>query len=179
MSYSYISLLVGLIVTWLQCDVTANNRKLVDGCCFLFRSKIPINKIDSYLETSHECPIAGVVFITKKSLYFCVDPNANWVKRAMQQIDERQHPYSKTAKTSKSIKTSIIAKPKTTTIRSTTAITTKTAITSTLTPGPNQMTCNINPVTSNVPVHTDKRKMPAHTRPQNTASQNRFCLCTL
>ncbi|XP_073714937.1 C-C motif chemokine 36.1 [Misgurnus anguillicaudatus] len=92
MRYCYISLLVGLlVVTWLQSGVKANSGNVPDECCFeFFRGKIPIDKIDSYLKTRSECPYAGVIFITKKPLRICVKPNADWVKRAMQQIDEQQ-----------------------------------------------------------------------------------------
>nr|XP_055049826.1 C-C motif chemokine 36.1 [Misgurnus anguillicaudatus] len=79
------------LLIWLQPGVMAQNDRGPAECCIkFFRGRIPMYKIDSYLKTRPECPNAGVIFITKKSLRLCVEPNANWVKRAMQQIDEQQ-----------------------------------------------------------------------------------------
>lgn len=91
MRYCYFFLVGLLVVIWLQCDAASSNANEPAQCCFqFFRGKIPIDKIDYYLETKSVCPNAGVVFVTKKSIHVCVKPDANWVKRAMQQIDEQQ-----------------------------------------------------------------------------------------
>uniref|UniRef100_A0A671NP21 C-C motif chemokine n=1 Tax=Sinocyclocheilus anshuiensis TaxID=1608454 RepID=A0A671NP21_9TELE len=54
---------------------------LPSECCFNhYGRKIPIAKIDSYIETRVECSKPGVIFVTKRSYRICVDPQLSWVK---------------------------------------------------------------------------------------------------
>ncbi|XP_051536338.1 C-C motif chemokine 4 homolog [Myxocyprinus asiaticus] len=87
----YIFTLIGfLVVTCLQSGVMGNNAKTPQECCFKFYERpIPPSKVESYIETKSECPKAGVIFITKKPLRICVNPQLSWVRKIMQQIDER------------------------------------------------------------------------------------------
>ncbi|XP_066538141.1 C-C motif chemokine 4 homolog [Hoplias malabaricus] len=88
---TYCAFLLGsLVLICLQSYTAGHNAKAPEECCFKFYNKpIPIKSISGYEETRFECPKAGVVFITKKGLRICVDPNFKWVKRAIDQIDLR------------------------------------------------------------------------------------------
>lgn len=67
-----------------------NSAKLPSKCCsYTFRRNIPITTIDSYIETSVECPKPGVIFAIKTGLRICVDPQLSWVRSAMKAVDER------------------------------------------------------------------------------------------
>ncbi|XP_016386178.1 C-C motif chemokine 3-like [Sinocyclocheilus rhinocerous] len=84
-------LFIGLLaVALLQSSVTGNNANLPSECCFNYRGrKIPIAKIDSYIETRVECVKPGVIFVTKKGYRICADPQLSWVKSAMKAFDDR------------------------------------------------------------------------------------------
>uniref|UniRef100_A0A8C1P8X6 C-C motif chemokine n=1 Tax=Cyprinus carpio TaxID=7962 RepID=A0A8C1P8X6_CYPCA len=63
---------------------------LPSECCFNnYGRKIPIAKIDSYIEIRVDCPKPGVIFVTKKGYRMCTDPQLGWVKSAMKAIDDR------------------------------------------------------------------------------------------
>ncbi|XP_043099859.1 C-C motif chemokine 36.1 isoform X2 [Puntigrus tetrazona] len=83
-------LFIGLLLnTFLQSAVMGNSN-LPGECCFShYGRKIPVSKIDSYVETREECPKSGVIFVTKKAHRFCLDPQLSWVKSAMKLIDNR------------------------------------------------------------------------------------------
>ncbi|XP_026071349.1 C-C motif chemokine 36.1 [Carassius auratus] len=87
----FLCLFIGLLaVAFLQSGVRGNNANLPSECCFnLYGRKLPIAKIDSYIETRVDCTKPGVIFVTKKSFRICVDPQLSWVKTAMKAVDER------------------------------------------------------------------------------------------
>ncbi|XP_016117079.1 C-C motif chemokine 8-like [Sinocyclocheilus grahami] len=84
-------LFIGLLaVAFLQSGVMGNSANLPSECCFSnYGRKIPIAKIDSYIETRVECSKPGVIFVTKRSYRICVDPQLSWVKNAMKAVDVR------------------------------------------------------------------------------------------
>ncbi|XP_051547956.1 C-C motif chemokine 22-like [Myxocyprinus asiaticus] len=49
---------------------------------------IPLRKLESYFWTNRSCPIRHIVFITKAKKRFCVIPDNNWVKRAMNHVNK-------------------------------------------------------------------------------------------
>ncbi|RXN17324.1 C-C motif chemokine 8-like protein [Labeo rohita] len=67
-----------------------NDSNLPSESCFnYFGRKIPIAKIDSYIETGVECSKPGIIFVTKKGYRTCVDPQLSWVGNALKVIDDR------------------------------------------------------------------------------------------
>ncbi|XP_037400710.1 C-C motif chemokine 13-like [Pygocentrus nattereri] len=84
------SLLLGLLVIlYLQSGAVGQNVNAPKKCCFSFHTRpIPAADISDYEETDPHCPIAGVIFTTKKGPV-CADPGFRWVKRAKDIIDRR------------------------------------------------------------------------------------------
>ncbi|KAG1963525.1 C-C motif chemokine 3-like [Pimephales promelas] len=51
-------------------------------CCFSFsKVRIPVKDIESYHITAPECPMSGIIFITKKQRKICADPATEWVQK--------------------------------------------------------------------------------------------------
>ncbi|KAK1171414.1 hypothetical protein AOXY_G6226 [Acipenser oxyrinchus oxyrinchus] len=58
-------------------------------CCFRFQKvPIPISLLASYKETSDQCPRSGVVFVTRRGIHVCANPEVKWVKNQMSHLDE-------------------------------------------------------------------------------------------
>ncbi|XP_028616727.1 lymphotactin-like [Grammomys surdaster] len=61
---------------------------LEESICVSFQTqRLPVQKIKTY--TIREGPIKAVIFVTKRELKICADPQANWVKAAIKTVDSR------------------------------------------------------------------------------------------
>ncbi|XP_039619773.1 C-C motif chemokine 3-like [Polypterus senegalus] len=61
-------------------------------CCFRFTTKpLPIRTIERFEVTSDQCPIAGVIFHTKRGLNICAKPNEEWVKKRIEEFTTSQN----------------------------------------------------------------------------------------
>ncbi|XP_069470872.1 C-C motif chemokine 5-like [Ambystoma mexicanum] len=50
-------------------------------CCFFHaKRQIPLRHVREYYYTSSRCPKPAVVFITRKNRQICTDPESDWVK---------------------------------------------------------------------------------------------------
>ncbi|KAI2662533.1 C-C motif chemokine 14 [Labeo rohita] len=83
-------LFIGLLaVAFIQSGAMGNNSNLPSECCFnYYGRKIPIAKIDSYIETRVDCTKPGVIFVTKKGYRMCVNPQLGWVRNAIKVVDD-------------------------------------------------------------------------------------------
>ncbi|XP_010583486.1 fractalkine [Haliaeetus albicilla] len=57
--------------------------------CSRFTSGIAAKRIKSYRMTEPRCTKQAVIFITLKSLEICADPEAEWVKKIIQKLDQK------------------------------------------------------------------------------------------
>ncbi|XP_074896614.1 uncharacterized protein LOC142036843 [Buteo buteo] len=57
--------------------------------CSRFTSGIAAKRIRSYRMTEPHCTKQAVIFITLKSLEICADPEAEWVKKIVQKLDQK------------------------------------------------------------------------------------------
>nr|BAF98272.1 chemokine CCL-CUi [Danio rerio] len=89
MGHCCVYLLVGLLaVTFLQISGIGNNGNNPTECCInYFQRRIPFDRIECYIETRIECRNPGVIFVTKKGLRLCVDPQLKWVNKTIYRID--------------------------------------------------------------------------------------------
>ncbi|XP_029788914.1 lymphotactin-like [Suricata suricatta] len=55
-------------------------------CLSLMTKKLPIKNIKTY--TIREGSMRAVIFITRRGLKVCVDPQAEWVKKAVESVDK-------------------------------------------------------------------------------------------
>ncbi|XP_045153890.1 lymphotactin [Echinops telfairi] len=56
-------------------------------CVSLHTRPLPVQKIKSY--TIKEGSMRAVILITKRGLKICADPDAKWVKSAIQHVDKK------------------------------------------------------------------------------------------
>ncbi|XP_020034468.1 lymphotactin-like [Castor canadensis] len=56
-------------------------------CVSLTTQRLPVNRIKTY--TIKEGSMKAVIFITRRGLKVCADPQANWVKAAVKSVDFR------------------------------------------------------------------------------------------
>ncbi|XP_015354164.1 cytokine SCM-1 beta-like [Marmota marmota marmota] len=56
-------------------------------CVSLSTQRLPINRIRTY--TIKEGSVRAVIFITKRGLKVCANPEAEWVKSAVKSMDSR------------------------------------------------------------------------------------------
>ncbi|KAM9688313.1 lymphotactin-like [Trichechus inunguis] len=56
-------------------------------CVSLHTRSLPVQKIKSY--TIKEGSMKAVIFITKRGLKICADPQAEWVKTAVRSLDKK------------------------------------------------------------------------------------------
>uniref|UniRef100_A0A8C9QNQ5 Lymphotactin n=1 Tax=Spermophilus dauricus TaxID=99837 RepID=A0A8C9QNQ5_SPEDA len=56
-------------------------------CVSLSTQRLPINRIRTY--TIKEGSVRAVIFITKRGLKVCANPEAEWVKSAVKSVDSR------------------------------------------------------------------------------------------
>ncbi|XP_039618442.1 C-C motif chemokine 3-like [Polypterus senegalus] len=67
-----------------------NALNVPDECCFSFYPKrLPIKSISHLKTTSSTCPVAGVIFVTKKGNKVCAKTNESWVKKYVQHFTEQ------------------------------------------------------------------------------------------
>ncbi|NWV08830.1 CCL4 protein, partial [Ptilonorhynchus violaceus] len=58
-------------------------------CCVTYaRHKLPWKRIQRHYVTSTNCPQPAVVFITKKGLPVCANPNDTWVQKYLQSLEQ-------------------------------------------------------------------------------------------
>ncbi|XP_034369556.1 lymphotactin-like [Arvicanthis niloticus] len=63
---------------------------LEESSCVSFQIQpLPVQKIKTY--TIREGPVKAVIFVTKRELKICADPQANWVKRVIKTVDSRKN----------------------------------------------------------------------------------------
>ncbi|XP_075798419.1 C-C motif chemokine 8-like [Microtus pennsylvanicus] len=59
------------------------------SCCFiLIQRKIPLRMLQSYQNTSAQCPLAAVIFKTKRGKEICADSRQKWVNDYMKFLDQ-------------------------------------------------------------------------------------------
>lgn len=58
--------------------------------CGRFTSGIAANRIKSYRRTEPLCTKQAVIFITLKSVEICADPEAEWVKKIVEKLDQKK-----------------------------------------------------------------------------------------
>ncbi|XP_021054928.1 cytokine SCM-1 beta [Mus pahari] len=66
-------------------------------CVSLQTRRLPVQKIKTY--TIKEGTMRAVIFVTKRGLKICADPEANWVKAAIKTVDGRASTRKNTAET--------------------------------------------------------------------------------
>ncbi|XP_046523452.1 C-C motif chemokine 24 [Equus quagga] len=74
----------------------AGSAPIPSFCCMSFISKkIPESRVVSYqLSNGSVCPMAGVLFTTRKGQKFCGDPRQPWVKRYMKNLAAKKKKAS-------------------------------------------------------------------------------------
>ncbi|XP_036200827.1 lymphotactin-like [Myotis myotis] len=55
-------------------------------CVSLTTKRLPVSRIKTY--TIREGPMKAVIFITKRGLKVCADPQIDWVKKAVETMDK-------------------------------------------------------------------------------------------
>ncbi|XP_069458602.1 C-C motif chemokine 18-like isoform X1 [Ovis canadensis] len=56
-------------------------------CCFTYASgKIPQGNVVNYFKTSSDCPKPGIIFLTRKGRYVCVNPADSWVQKYIRDL---------------------------------------------------------------------------------------------
>ncbi|XP_010281195.1 PREDICTED: flocculation protein FLO11-like, partial [Phaethon lepturus] len=58
--------------------------------CGHFTSEIAAKRIRSYRRTEPRCTKQAVIFITLKSVEMCADPEAEWVKKIVEKLDQKK-----------------------------------------------------------------------------------------
>ncbi|KAG6936149.1 C-X3-C motif chemokine ligand 1, partial [Chelydra serpentina] len=84
-------LLLALAVTWDVANRVAGQPRAPVKCkksCTEFSKQIPQKLLKTYRKTEPSCPKAGIIFVTKKNKEFCADPEASWVKEAVQWLNQ-------------------------------------------------------------------------------------------
>uniref|UniRef100_A0A673I6S4 Chemokine interleukin-8-like domain-containing protein n=1 Tax=Sinocyclocheilus rhinocerous TaxID=307959 RepID=A0A673I6S4_9TELE len=78
---------------------TCTDGRPVSCCLKIGRSKPPLDKVLNYkIQTKGLCPITAVVIQTVPGKRLCSDPNSDWTKRAMWNMDEaKKNSGSQTA----------------------------------------------------------------------------------
>ncbi|NXP22748.1 CCL5 protein, partial [Scytalopus superciliaris] len=57
-------------------------------CCFSYISrKLPQTHVKQYFYTSSLCPKPAVVFVTRKNLEVCANPDDKWVKEYVNKLE--------------------------------------------------------------------------------------------
>ncbi|NXL87742.1 CCL4 protein, partial [Alectura lathami] len=58
------------------------------SCCFTYTTRqLPLSFVDDYYETNSQCPLPGVVFITKKGREVCANPEHSWVQKYLNELE--------------------------------------------------------------------------------------------
>ncbi|NXP73727.1 CCL4 protein, partial [Ramphastos sulfuratus] len=59
-------------------------------CCFSYtHHKLPRKLIRRYYSTSNSCTLPAIVFITKKGLQVCANPNDSWVRSYLEKVKQK------------------------------------------------------------------------------------------
>lgn len=58
--------------------------------CSYFTSGIAAKRIRSYRRTEPRCTKQAIIFITLKSMEICADPEAEWVKKIVEKLDQKK-----------------------------------------------------------------------------------------
>ncbi|XP_059865272.1 lymphotactin-like [Delphinus delphis] len=66
-------------------------------CVSLTTKQLPIKKIKTY--TIKEGPMKAVIFITRRGLKVCADPQVEWVKKAVRTVKSTRRNVSQTKPT--------------------------------------------------------------------------------
>ncbi|XP_054443536.1 lymphotactin [Pteronotus mesoamericanus] len=75
-------------------------------CMSLTTRRLPVKNIKTY--TIREGPMRAVIFITKRGLKICADPQVDWVKHAVESMDNRKNTnQSKPTGAQRSTKTAV------------------------------------------------------------------------
>nr|XP_044998553.1 C-C motif chemokine 24 [Jaculus jaculus] len=74
------------------CFIPADSVTIPSSCCMSFVSKkIPESRVVSYqLANGSVCPMAGVIFTTKKGQKLCSEPRQPWVQRYIRNLNARK-----------------------------------------------------------------------------------------
>ncbi|NXC82813.1 CCL3 protein, partial [Cercotrichas coryphoeus] len=60
-------------------------------CCFTYISQpVPSHMIQSAYWSSSSCPMPAVILVTRKGKEVCADPEAPWVQKYLQDLQELQ-----------------------------------------------------------------------------------------
>ncbi|NXF58059.1 CCL4 protein, partial [Ciccaba nigrolineata] len=58
------------------------------SCCFTYTSRqLPRSFVVEYYETNSQCSQPAVVFITRKGREVCANPDEDWVKQYMSELE--------------------------------------------------------------------------------------------
>ncbi|XP_074078048.1 cytokine SCM-1 beta-like [Macrotis lagotis] len=57
-------------------------------CVSLTSKPLPVNTVKSY--TIEEGPMKAVIFVTRKGIKICADPEINWAKGIIKHVDKKQ-----------------------------------------------------------------------------------------
>uniref|UniRef100_A0A8C3L847 Chemokine interleukin-8-like domain-containing protein n=1 Tax=Chrysolophus pictus TaxID=9089 RepID=A0A8C3L847_CHRPC len=88
MKVSVAALAVLLIAICYQTSAAPVGSDPPTSCCFTYVSRqMPFNFVADYYETNSQCPLAGVVFITKKGREVCANPENDWVQDYMNRLE--------------------------------------------------------------------------------------------
>lgn len=84
-----------LFVLWVLCLVTlaGGQPKAPLKCsieCSHFTSPIAAKRIRSYRRTEPRCSKQAIIFTTLKSMEICADPEAEWVKKIVEKLDQKK-----------------------------------------------------------------------------------------
>ncbi|XP_060771987.1 C-C motif chemokine 4-like [Neoarius graeffei] len=83
-------LLVLLVLVCLQSFTSAQGVQGPNQCCFSYQqSPIPANIITAYKVTHMRCKNPAVIFTLNNGKKACANPEDEWVKNNMEQINER------------------------------------------------------------------------------------------
>ncbi|XP_047569608.1 C-C motif chemokine 24 isoform X1 [Lutra lutra] len=86
-----------LLTLCAHCIAPAGSAPIPSSCCMSFISKkVPENRVVSYqLSSASVCPMAGVIFTTRKGQKFCGDPKQHWVQMYVRKLDARRKKASR------------------------------------------------------------------------------------
>ncbi|XP_006887513.1 PREDICTED: cytokine SCM-1 beta-like [Elephantulus edwardii] len=59
----------------------------MNSCMILHTRPIPVNKIKTYV--IKEGPMRAMILVTKRGFKFCADPEASWVKAAVEKVNKK------------------------------------------------------------------------------------------
>ncbi|XP_068135211.1 eotaxin-like [Hyperolius riggenbachi] len=78
-------ILLGIV---LSATISQGYEYIEPSTCLKVQKKgVKVNLLASYRRQNH--PIKAVLFVTKKGVEICADPNMAWVKRAIQTLDQK------------------------------------------------------------------------------------------